>query len=148
MKPYTWWRFINIKISIDGCFQGLKSTFCLRFSMNRISVLYKPDAGLLKEQWITSNGVPYTLYQLKDKIKGYPDCPGSILNEDKFEFLFTAYSKYQDIYYRFKAFFISPTTGSHKLFANCQQECQLDIELPPNYGNEAIYISSPSAATK
>ena len=117
-----------------------------RYVFNAVS--YRPNVGLLREQWIKTNFVPYSISQFNSKIPGYPDCPHRIENLNKFEYYYSAYTEWENKYFRFIAYLVSPATGLHKIFVTCQQECQLEIELQPNTATEKIHILSTSTPKK
>ena len=117
-----------------------------RYIFNAVS--YRPSTGLLREQWVTTNAKPYSISNFNSKIPGYPHCPHRIENVEKFEYYYSARAGRENKYFRFTAYLVSPTTGLHKIFVICQQECQLEIELQPNSVTEKIHILSTSSAKK
>ena len=99
-------------------------TYCKDYFVNFIPDFYKPDNGVLLEQWLVTKA--YKIDQM-EKPPFSDDCPKFAINLDNFEFR-QAYSSHQNIIA--STYFVSKQTGLHKFFAICDDFCSLEIHLP------------------
>ena len=82
---------------------------------------YQPGGGVFFEIWLDSGNK-------LDKIANY-DCPDYASNGERFEYAFVYPQKEQSG--RFRAFFVSNITGTHKFFAVINDKARLYIDLKP-----------------
>eukprot|EP00795_Rhopilema_esculentum_P002739 gene2739-957_t len=90
------------------------------------TAFYKPEPGLLLDTWIDSSSKSLENFE---SISGYPGCPTGMRNLANFEWGVASASKYH--HFRFRAYFVSHLSGTHRLIVACKKECQVDFVLQP-----------------
>ena len=94
--------------------------------------------------WLTNHTENYYnnsyLEELTSENKDFKKCPLFAANADSFEHTFTDQGRLQ--YGRYRAHFIAPQTGNHKLFAIFNSKCEVYISMPPNIHYRVIASNS------